>query len=77
MTSNVDKSTLKCTHCNKTGHIKIYCFELVGHIEWWNNSLEQQKKDSKKVLIATIAKIKIEDNIVEDICYGGNFRLWW
>ena len=28
---NIDKSTFKCTHCNKTGHTKSCCFELVGY----------------------------------------------
>ena len=27
---NIDKSTFKCTHYNKTGHTKSRCFELVG-----------------------------------------------
>ena len=26
---NIDKSTFKCTHCNKTGHTN--CFELMGY----------------------------------------------
>ena len=30
-TSNIGKSTLKCTHCNKIGHIKSRCFEFVGY----------------------------------------------
>ncbi|KAL6335650.1 hypothetical protein AAG906_030788 [Vitis piasezkii] len=27
---NIDKSTFKCTHCNKTGHTKSHCFENYG-----------------------------------------------
>ena len=27
--SNIYRSTLKCTHCNKIGHIQSRCFELV------------------------------------------------
>ena len=62
MTSNIDKSTLKCTHCNKIVHVKSCCFELVGYLEWWDHNLEQWKKDSKKASTATIVEIKIEDN---------------
>ena len=28
---NIDKSTFKCTHCNKTSHTKSRCFEIVGY----------------------------------------------
>ena len=65
VTSNIDKSTLKCTHCNKTGHIKSRCFEIVGYSEWWDHNHEQRKKDSKKALATTIVEIKIEDNVIE------------
>ncbi|RVW81636.1 hypothetical protein CK203_044506 [Vitis vinifera] len=55
---NIDKSTFKCTHCNKTGHTKSRCFELVGYPNWWDHNRDQQKKDSKKTLTAAVAKIK-------------------
>ena len=62
--SNIDKSTLKYTHCNKIGHIKSHWFELVGYLKWWDHNHEQ-RKDSKKALTAIIAEIKIEDNVVK------------
>ena len=45
---NVDKSTLKCTHYNKTGQIKSHCFKLVGYPKWWDHNRELHKKDSMK-----------------------------
>ena len=62
---NVDKFMLKCTHCNKTGHIKSRCFEIVGYPKWWDHNREQRKKDFKKASTATITESKIEDNIAE------------
>ena len=44
---NIDKSTLKCTCCNKISHIKSRYFELVGYPELWDHNREQRKKDSK------------------------------
>ena len=35
---NIDKSTFKCTHYNKTGHTKSCCFEIVGYSDWWDQS---------------------------------------
>ena len=40
-------------------------FELVGYPKLWDHNREQRKNDSKKVLIATIAEIKIKDNVIE------------
>lgn len=31
----IDKSSLACTHCHKTGHDVTTCFEVHGHPEWW------------------------------------------
>ena len=77
---NIDKSTFKCTHCNKTGHTKSRCFELVGYPNWWDHNRDQQKKDSKKTLTAAVAKIKTEDNVAKKASglvaatdYGGKF----
>ncbi|KAL6326105.1 hypothetical protein AAG906_000980 [Vitis piasezkii] len=62
---NIDKSTFKCTHCNKTGHTKSRCFEIVGYPDWWDHNRDQRKKDSKKTSTATIAEIKTEANVDE------------
>ncbi|XP_062105672.1 uncharacterized protein LOC133817231 [Humulus lupulus] len=34
--STVDKASLKCTHCNQTGHTKNRFFELIGYPDWWD-----------------------------------------
>ena len=62
---NIDKSTFKCTHCNKTGHTKSCCFEIVGYPDWWDHNRDQRKKDSKKTSTAVVAEIKTEANIAE------------
>ncbi|KAL6314842.1 hypothetical protein AAG906_029058 [Vitis piasezkii] len=64
-TPNIDKSTFKCTHRNKTGHTKSRCFELVGYPNWWDHNRDQQKNDSKKTSTATVVEIKTKDNVVE------------
>ena len=53
---NIDKSTFKCTHCNKIGHTKSRCFEIVGYPDWWDHNRDQWKKDSKKTSTATLPK---------------------
>ena len=55
---NIDKSTFKCTHYNKTGHTKSHCFEIVGYPDWWDHNRDQRKKDSKKTSTAAIGEIK-------------------
>nr|CAN61270.1 hypothetical protein VITISV_020532 [Vitis vinifera] len=77
---NIDKSTFKCTHCNKTGHTKSCCFEIMGYPDWWDHNHDQWKKDSKKTSTAAVAEIKIETNVTEKASalvaatdYGGKF----
>ncbi|RVW29211.1 hypothetical protein CK203_083944 [Vitis vinifera] len=62
---NIDKSTFKCTHCNKTGHTKSSCFEIVGYLDWWDHNRDQRKKDSKKNLDCSYCRIKTEANVDE------------
>ncbi|RVW98348.1 hypothetical protein CK203_034305 [Vitis vinifera] len=61
---NIDKSIFKCTHCNKTGHTKSHCFEIVEYPDWWDHNRDQRKKDSKKTSIAVVTEIK-EANVIE------------
>ena len=62
---NIDKSTFKCTHCNKTGHTKSRCFEIVGYPDWWDHNHDQRKKDSKKTSTTVVAEIKTEANVAK------------
>ena len=57
--------TFKCTHCNKTGHTKSRCFEIMGYPDWWDHNRDQRKKDSKKTSTVAIAEIKTEANVDE------------
>ncbi|KAJ0076392.1 hypothetical protein Patl1_33680 [Pistacia atlantica] len=61
---NKDK---KCTHCNKSGHTKNQCFELVGYPNWWDHNRDQRKKNSKKNSIAAIVEKK------EDVDHCSSF----
>ncbi|RVW74734.1 Retrovirus-related Pol polyprotein from transposon TNT 1-94 [Vitis vinifera] len=78
---NIDKSTFKCTHCNKTypTNLDIPQFQSYHHFVINDNNRDQQKKDSKKISTATIAEIKTEANVAEKaaalvvaIDYGAN-----
>ncbi|KAL0439797.1 UNVERIFIED_CONTAM: Retrovirus-related Pol polyprotein from transposon RE1 [Sesamum latifolium] len=40
----VDKRTLVCAHCHKTGHSKDACFKLHGVPDWYKNLPEQKKR---------------------------------
>lgn len=33
----VDKSGLLCSHCHRTGHDIVNCFQLLGYPEWWGD----------------------------------------
>ena len=52
----------------------------MGYPDWWDHNRDQQKKRSKKTLIAVVAKIKTKANVnekasalVATIDYGGKF----
>ena len=52
---NINKLTLKCIHCNKTGHTKNRCFEIVGYQDWWDHNCDQRNKDSEKASTLIVA----------------------
>ena len=54
--NGIDKSTYKCTHCDRTGHTKKRCFELVGYSEWWDHSQDPHKRHSKKSSTAAVVE---------------------
>ncbi|KAL2230371.1 UNVERIFIED_CONTAM: Retrovirus-related Pol polyprotein from transposon RE1 [Sesamum indicum] len=41
----VDKRTIVCTHCHKTGHLRDACFQLHGMPDWYK-ALNERKKQS-------------------------------
>ena len=59
--NNMDKSTLKCTHCQKIGHMKNKYFELVGYLDWWdhNRSKKSQKRHSIVAVVQQRLKIQL------------------
>ncbi|RVW35609.1 putative mitochondrial protein [Vitis vinifera] len=64
---NIDKSTFKCTHCNKTDPTNLDIPQFQSNDSWYDqeNNEEPRKKDSKKTSIATVAEIKTKDNAAE------------
>lgn len=44
--NNMGRSNLKCFHCQKTGHTKNKCYELVGYPEWWDHTRKTQRVSS-------------------------------
>ncbi|KAL2240732.1 UNVERIFIED_CONTAM: hypothetical protein Sindi_0714400, partial [Sesamum indicum] len=42
----VDKKSLICKHCGKSGHLKEGCFEIIGYPEWYKTFLDQKKTNT-------------------------------
>ncbi|RVX09853.1 Retrovirus-related Pol polyprotein from transposon RE1 [Vitis vinifera] len=63
---NIDKSTFKCTHCNKTGPTSLDIPQFQSNDSWYDQeNNEEPRKDSKKTSTATVAEIKTEANVAE------------
>lgn len=60
-----DKSSYKGIHCNKIGHIKSHCYELVGYPKWWDHNRDQRKNNSKRTSIVTIVETKTDDDVTK------------
>ncbi|KAL0304654.1 UNVERIFIED_CONTAM: Retrovirus-related Pol polyprotein from transposon RE1 [Sesamum angustifolium] len=58
----IDKCSLVCDHCHKSGHSKDSCFKLHGIPDWYKNLPVQKKKESGvKVMMAEILKLVKEN----------------
>ncbi|RVW88668.1 Retrovirus-related Pol polyprotein from transposon TNT 1-94 [Vitis vinifera] len=64
---NIDKSTFKCTHYNKTDPTSLDIPQFQSNDSWYDQEKndEPRKKDSKKTSTATIAEIKTKPNVAE------------
>ncbi|RVX07565.1 Retrovirus-related Pol polyprotein from transposon RE1 [Vitis vinifera] len=63
---NIDKSTFKCTHCNKIGPTSLDIPQFQSNDSWYDQeNNEEPRKDSKKTLTATVAEIKTKVNVAE------------
>eukprot|EP00257_Ricinus_communis_P018038 XP_015576623.1 uncharacterized protein LOC107261488 [Ricinus communis] len=61
----IGNSTQKCTHCDKSGHIKDCCFELVGYLDWWDQNRGSQRRKAKNSLISAVTETKTSVDNVE------------
>ncbi|KAL5723468.1 hypothetical protein ACHQM5_006866 [Ranunculus cassubicifolius] len=59
--NNAHKSISRCTHCNRTGHVKERCFEIVGYPEWWDHNRDAQKKNGIAGYTSTVAAMATTD----------------
>lgn len=39
----IDKSGLTCSHCHRSGHDIVTCFQLLGYPEWWGDRPRTQE----------------------------------
>ncbi|RVW42232.1 Retrovirus-related Pol polyprotein from transposon RE1 [Vitis vinifera] len=62
---NIDKSTFKCTHCNKIDPTNLDISQFQSNDSWYDQENNEEPRDSKKTSIATVAEIKIEANVAE------------
>ncbi|KAL6312746.1 hypothetical protein AAG906_020564 [Vitis piasezkii] len=62
---NIDKSTFKCTHFNKTGPTSLDIPQFQSNDSWYDQENNKEPRDSKKTSTATIAEIKTEANVAE------------
>ena len=46
-------TTTRCEHCNKMGHSKTQCFELVGYPDWWANRPRASRVQGQKRPVET------------------------
>ena len=53
------------TQWNQTDYAKRRYFELVEHLEWWDDSRNPRKWDSKTTSIAAIVETKAEEDLAE------------
>ena len=70
----MDKSTLKCTHYQKTGHTKNKCLELVGYPDYWdhNRSKKGQIGPSTAAVVATKTKDAVTKKVLALVISSNN-----
>ncbi|RVW45822.1 Retrovirus-related Pol polyprotein from transposon RE1 [Vitis vinifera] len=62
---NIDKSTFKCTHFNKTGPTSLDIPQFQSNDSWYDQENNKELRDPKKTSTATVAEIKTEANVAK------------
>ncbi|RVW43554.1 Retrovirus-related Pol polyprotein from transposon RE1 [Vitis vinifera] len=62
---NIDKSTFKCTHCNKTGSTSLDIPQFQSNDSWYDQENNEEPRDSKKTSTAIVVEIKTKANVAE------------
>ncbi|KAH9754598.1 retrotran gag 3 domain-containing protein [Citrus sinensis] len=59
---NRDKSSILCTHCNKTGHEASSCFQLIRYPEWWGERSKATRNAGRGPARANAAQVATGSN---------------
>ncbi|RVW93163.1 Protochlorophyllide reductase, chloroplastic [Vitis vinifera] len=62
---NIDKSTFKCTHFNKTGPTSLDIPQFQSNDSWYDQENNKEPRDPKKTSTAIVVEIKTEANVAE------------
>ncbi|KAJ1386643.1 gag-polypeptide of LTR copia-type [Sesbania bispinosa] len=57
-----EKGNYKCTQCNKDGHTKERCYEIIGYPEWWDHSRASKKNSKRNPTVVVVTAIDKEDD---------------
>ncbi|KAL6332447.1 hypothetical protein AAG906_008041 [Vitis piasezkii] len=64
---SIEKSTFKCTHCNKTDPTSLDIPQFQSNDSWYDQENNEEPRDSKKTSTANVAKIKTKANVAEKV----------
>ncbi|GAA0138741.1 hypothetical protein LIER_34974 [Lithospermum erythrorhizon] len=68
----LDKSQLKCDYCGKRGHVKAWCFKLIGFPKWWPGNKEIVRRVRPRFVANNVVGDKPLDQLDDE---SGNTEL--
>ncbi|KAL0383129.1 UNVERIFIED_CONTAM: Retrovirus-related Pol polyprotein from transposon TNT 1-94 [Sesamum calycinum] len=57
----IDKRSLVCDHCHKSGHSKDSCFKLHGIPDWYNLPVQKKKESGVKGFAASVTDVPCKE----------------